>query len=653
MLWKYTPQHTLFCENLTNICCSYFVLIFYTCLKNAEYIIYTVIKSSQLIVFIKSRKDLKAMKFSKKKIITISVVALIAVSVVAAAAVNSVKGGKKNMSDMNETDEVTRGNIDETITGSASIEPYERYEIVALVSGDIVSSPFEEGDTVKKGDLLYKFDTSSVNLGIQKQELNLKQSQNSYNNAVRDAQKLNVTAPCDGVVSGITAKAGNDASPSTVLAKVENTYELKVDLPFNSSQISRISVGDTATISSSSHMSGVTGRVTHIAANPTAQSDGAVLYDVTIKMNNPGSFTSGLVVGGEISGMVSPGSGTIECEDVQNVMPEVSGKVGKIYVSNGDYVHKGDTIMTLTSDTISDNIKNSDIQYKSSGLSLQESKDSLDDYSLTSPINGTVITKNKKAGDTVDRNTSTQTLMVVADISKLKFSLSIDELDVSKVAVGQEVRVTCDALEGEEYVGHITNVSVEGTSTNGVTVYNADVVVEEPGNLRPSMNVDATVVFASSEDTLIVPSGDIKTVMGKSYVFVESDKAKTSDKKDKKDNKKDKSEDMPVVGLDDENGDKTPEGGAPQGNESGKMPEAPDGYETVEIQTGLSNDEYTEVLSGLKEGDRIYRMTTSSNSSDMFMGGMDFGGGEMGGGPQGGGAPRGGGPGGGMGGGMR
>ena len=63
------------------------------------------------------------------------------------------------------------------------------------------------------------------------------------------------------------------------------------------------------------------------------------------------------------------------------------------------------------------------------------------------------------------------------------------------------------------------------------------------------------------------------------------------------------------------------------------MPEAPEGYKTVEVTLGLSNDEYTEILEGLKEGDEIYRIVTTSNSSnDMFMmGGM----GGMGGGPGG------------------
>ena len=553
------------------------------------------------------------MKITKKKLI-ISGVAVLAIAATAAIiAVNGAKKPKYELS-ISENDIVLRGDVEETITGSSAVEPYERYEIISLVSGDIISSPFEVGDTIKEGDLLYKFDTESASINIERQEISLEQSKNNYNNALEEAEKLTIKATCSGVISGLEVKQGKEIQNNFVVATIENTNDLELELPFNYSQINNIFEGDIATVSSSIHMSGVSGTVSHVAKNPTAQADGSMLYNVTIKFKNPGSFTKGLIVGGEVKGMISPGSGAVKVSDSEDVKAEVSGSVENIYVSNGDFVNQGDIILTLTSDTVSDNIKNSSLQYKSSTLSLQETRDSLDDYSLTSPINGTVLTKNAKAGDTIDRNSSTQVLMVVADISKLKFTLSIDELDISKVEVGQNVKITCDALENEEYMGKITNVSVEGTSTNGVTVYEAEVVIDEPGNLRPSMNIDATVVFASSEDTLIVPSGDIKTVMGKSFVFLKDDETLKEEDKGKADlaNKK-------------------PEKGMPQ-NESGgeipeRIPEAPEGYKTVEVTIGLSNDEYTEVLSGLKEGDEIYRIaTTSSNSANPFMMGAGMGG---------------------------
>ncbi len=557
-------------------------------------------------------------KNPKRKLITIGIFAAIVILLISLVAANANKGKDKGFT-IPETDRVMRGDIEETITGSAVVEPFERYEIIALVSGDIISSPFEVGDAVNEGDLLYEFDKSTASLGIQRQELNVEQSKNSYNNALKDAEKLTVRAPISGVVSGVEIKVGKDVQMNTALAAIENTKSLEVDLPFNHSQASLIKSGDAAIVSSSAYMSQVSGVVTHVAANPTAQTDGSMLYNVTIKLTNPGALAAGLTVGGEVNGMISPGSGILKSADSEQVNAEVAGEVTGVYVKNGDYVNKGDILFTLSSDSVSNSVTNSNLQYKNSALSLQESYDSLDDYSLTSPITGTVITKNAKAGDTIDRNSSTQTLMVVADVSKLKFVLSIDELDISKVEAGQTVKVTCDALEGEEYIGKITNVSVEGTSTNGVTVYEAEVVVEEPGNLRPSMNIDATVVFNSSANTLMVPSGDIKTVMGKSYVYIKDEDGKA----DKKDDE-------------------------PNGAGKDAAPEAPEGYKAVEVETGLSNDEYTEILNGLTEGDEIYRISSGSGSGGDFimmggmgaMGGVSVPHGTMGGGHSGvGGAP--------------
>lgn len=614
------------------------------------------------------------MKTKKKKIITIIVFAVIVAAVVGVVVMKVNQKKQADTAMAVQTDKVIRGDLDETITGTAALEPYERYEIIAEVNGDIISAPYEKGDSVKKGDVLYQFDTSDTDTSIQKQQISLQQQRNSLSDTKDDLAKLTITAPCSGVISGLDLTKGKDVQNAQVLATIENTYELEVILPFNETQVSRISVGDAATVSSSTLMSSVPGTVSHISQTTKAQSDGSTAYDVTIKMTNPGSFVAGMVVGGEINGNISSGSGTIKSQATESVKAEIAGKVSAIHVSNGDYVYEGQTLVTLTSDSLSSSIRNGELQLKSAELSYQETMDSLDDYKAISPADGIVIEKNSKAGDTIDRTSSTQVLMVIGNISKLKFELSIDELDISKIEAGQEVRITCDAVEGKEYKGVITNVDIEGEPTNGVTVYGAEVVIDEPGELRPDMNIDATVVIASSKDTLMVPTADIQTVMGKSYVFRKSTGTDASEKKETTEEKKvpgnmPEGERMPPEGAEGmpmgekpemgaENapaaGEGTdgeakapqgemPEGAAGKGGRKAQAPQAPEGYETVEVTTGLSNDSYTEILSGLNEGDEIYRSTTvsSGNNSQMpgGMGGMQGGmggmSGGMGGGPSG------------------
>lgn len=596
-----------------------------------------------------SKEKLKQyIKPSKKKII----IAAGAIIVIAGAV--KLTGGKNAAPAVSarETDTVSRGDVEVTITGSASIEPYERYEIIPKVSGDIIYCPYEVGDTVNKGDRLYGFDTSSSDLNVERQKISLQQSKNNYNSALEDGSKLTLTAGSSGVVSDLSVKEGQDINAGTKVATIADTSNLEVVLPFTQVQIDSIHTGDAAEITSSKHMSSVQGTVTHKSTASYAGSDGSTLYNVTISFTNPGAFYEGLTVGGSVGSAVSPGSGKVENSSQNTVTAETGGTVSQVYCKNGDYVKKGALIATLTSDTVSDKITDSTLSYRSAELQMQQTEKDMEDYNITSPISGTVITKNSKAGDTIDKTNASTTMMVVADISRLKFDLPIDELDVSKVSEGQEVSVTCDALPDETFTGYIDSISVEGSAQNGVTTYSAKVIINEPGNLRPSMNIDANIIVESAQNVLTVPAEDIKTVGGKNYVFVKDDNAVS--KQDKSDGKKNPGKPQDA---DSESGS-APQAPGGADNSSAKAPggakdltpEAPDGYKTVEIQVGISSDDTVEIISGLTEGQEVYRFSTGSSKSSINMTMPGGGAGDgMGGGAGGGGM--GGGPGGGMGGG--
>lgn len=591
------------------------------------------------------------LKPTKKKIIIVSAVLVVAI------ATALIFGGKKStMNTVQAEDTVTRGDITVTITGSAAVEPYERFEIIPKVSGDIVYCPYEVGDSISKDDVLYMFDTSDTDLSVERQRISMQQSQNSYNNALEEGEKLYIKAKNSGVISGLSVNEGQEVTAGFKIATVEDTKNLEVEVPFTGSQIDSVYIGDVAQVTSSKHMSTVSGTVTHKSSSSYVGTDGTALYSVVIEFENPGAFYAGMEVGASVNGNISPGKGTISYRYSGTSSTETDGTVVKVHYENGDYVNKGDVIVTLESDTIQDRISDSTLSYKSAGIAMQQTEKSLEDYNIKSPINGTVITKNAKAGDTIDKTNSASTLMVVADISKLKFELAIDELDVSKVAEGQKVSVTCDALPEEEFEGVITNVSVEGTAANGVTTYAAQVEIAEPGNLRPSMNIDAEIIIESAYDVLMVPTEDIKTVGGRSYVFKKDD---GTVKKAEKTQEPEKDELPVLTGEEDE---KLPKGERPDGNKAkgeipqradgeekaqqgsngqkkgaGNMtPQAPDGYVAVEIKTGISNEDYTQVISGLSEGDIVYKTTTASSTGNSMMPGGRMQGGMGGGMPSGG-----------------
>lgn len=544
--------------------------------------------------FLDSEKMKGILKPTRKKVIILAVVIIFVI-------IGLVIGGRNNKAATTmavKDDIVMRGDLDVTITGNAAVEPYERFEIIPKVSGDITYCPYEVGDIVKKDDILYMFDSSDSDLTVERQRISMQQSENNYRKALEENKKLQITAENDGIISGLTVKVGEEVKTGAKIASVDDTATMEVELPFTQAQVAQIAVGDMATITSSKHMSTVMGNVVHVSNASYAGNDGTTLYTVRVRFENPGAFYAGMQVGGSVGGNISPGSGIIENNASGEILAETNGTVSAIHYSNGDYVYAGTVIVTLTSDDVADKIVDSTLSYKSAQLSMRQTEKSLEDYNITSPINGTVITKNSKAGDTIDKTNSATTMMVVADISKLKFELSIDELDVGKVKEGQTVRITCDAIPGEIFAGIITNVSVEGVATNGVTTYAAQVEIPEPGKLRPSINIDASIIVESAKNVLIVPTADVRSFGNRSFVFVKG----KAEEQEKSDNKK-------------------PEG-MPQGNNSKApmIPEAPEGYTTVEIKTGIANEDFTEVISGLSEGQEIYSQIRAASGNSMMLG---------------------------------
>ncbi len=410
---------------------------------------------------------------------------------------NKAKKAKEAESEATaKTSVVTRGDITVKITGSGTVSAIDEYNIVPTVNGTIDASYFEEGDYVNEGDVLYKFDSDVADNAIKTAKNSIKTAQNnvtSAQNNVNKAQtelqnraddvtkaqeniaKLSIYANSTGKVSGLNLTVGNTASGS--ICTITDTSTQLVKVPFNASQFAKISAGDSVTVSIEKYMTTASGVVQRKYNAAGTGSDGSVVYDVEILIDNSAALPEGTIVTATVhtaSGdCASSLTGSVYYPDPTAVIAEKSGKVQSVNVKNGDWVQKGQLIAQLSSEDLQDALKSAKQSYTNAQTSLQESKNSYqnaltnlenaqstledrqsdaEDYTITAPISGVVLSKDYKAGDTIYGQNST-TLMVIADMSKMKFSISVDELDIASIAVGQEVEVTSDALEGVELVG--------------------------------------------------------------------------------------------------------------------------------------------------------------------------------------------------------
>ena len=610
--------------------------------------------------------------FSKEFYTKKNIIILVAVVLIIALLCFFVFGkGKNNKTEEQKYTEAQaeRMDITETIEQSGVIEPLDRYEITSLVKGEIISSPYEEGDYVEEGATLYQIDDEDAQLNIEKTQNSIERSRMSLEETSDDISKLSIYANASGKLSEFTMKMGDTVSG--VIGKITNTDNLTVDIPFSAADFDKISVGNSVTITSALYMTSMSGRVSHkYDATAGTGNDGSVLKNIEIEIPNPGSLAEGTTFAATVNtpyGTVSSaGSGTIGGGTVTTLKADVSGTVSYIAVKDGDYVKKGQLIAKLTSDSLTNSQRSNQLNLKDSELSLKSSRKSLDDYNITSPISGTVITKNSKAGDKIDNSNSQTVMMVVADMSKVKFTITVDELDITKIALGQTAVVDADALPEETYEAKVTSIAGEGTSTgDGVTTFKVELTIDEPGNLRSGMNVNANIVIEEAKDVIGIPEEALMNTKGSTAkVLVKSDKAASkNDKRNAEGGDADKAKGKSAsagsipANADAKSGSNKGTNSAPTGDSgkgSGGAPAGgnavPDGYEMRDITVGISDGTNIEVVSGLSEGETIIYIPKSGESDNPFammmgggMGGRPDGG--QGGGP-GGGAPGGGDPGG-------
>ncbi|MEW6567456.1 MAG: efflux RND transporter periplasmic adaptor subunit [Chloroflexota bacterium] len=149
---------------------------------------------------------------------------------------------------------------------------------------------------------------------------------------------------------------------------------------------------------------------------------------------------------------------------------------------------------------------------------VASAQDLADQARLVAPFDGTVVGIYTASGDLVSSGTSG---VVVADLSRYEVQVSVSEVDVERIAVGQEATLSLDALPDQDFVGRVEDVSFLGVSNQGVVTYSVTIVLDDPDPaLRPGMTAAASIVVERHEDVLVVPNRAIQTSAGQKVVHV-------------------------------------------------------------------------------------------------------------------------------------
>ena len=498
---------------------------------------------------------------------------LVPVVVVAAAgAVFLIGGGNKAASGDVTYAETTpvRQDVSNSLSGTGTLNPANTYTVKSLVDGKILTGGFEEGDKVEEGDVLYTIDSSDASTNLEKASIALQQAQRSYDKTV-DLQY--VRAEVDGTVSSLKVAKGDQVTSGQEVAVIRDSSKMLLNLLFPAADAASFSVGQSADVVLDGTFETLKGTITAVTGTDELSTGNLLVRTVTIRVNNAGGLTTAQAATASINGVSSIASATFAYQAERTLTALASGTVSAINVQEGDAVSKGDILIELTGDDLTESIQSASESLRSAEISMQNQQDNMSNYTITSPISGTIIEKDAKQGDAL---TSGSTLCVIYDLSYLEMVINVDELQIGALSVGQKVQLTADAVTDKTYVGTVTRVSMKGSSSGGTTTYPITIRIDDTDGLRPGMNANAEIVVAEANNALVVPNA---AVIRGGYVLV---------------SKKSPSAANAVEDMD-----------------------APEGYVYVKVETGVSDDSYTEIKSGLQEDDTV-AYDTSSVSDDYY-----------------------------------
>ena len=468
---------------------------------------------------------------------------------------------------------VARGNIVSSVVGSGQVSALSQIDIKPDVSGTITYVGVEPGDEVTSGKLLFSLDSTTAQKAVRDAEINLQ-------NAELSLQKLQIQ----------NSNENTNANKTEVYSDGFNAIATAfLDLPSTLSGIKDL-LSETNLSDGAARQSGNTAinyRDTAESAYYTAErayNKNKKNFSVLAYNSAPSDIEASI---NETYNTTQLLSGAIKSlNDYVNYLAEDTGQ-------RDNFTDYQDTLSEYTNTINSDSstllVAKTDIQdYKDllptndidleSALitvtqkenALTDAKQDLADYYIRAPFDGIIASVPVIKGDNASSSTTLGTVITAERVA----TISLNEIDIARVQLGQKVTLTFDAITDLVLAGKVAEIDSIGTVSSGVVNYNVKISFDTSDErIKPGMTVSADITTETKENVLLVPGGAVKTLNNESFVQVFN----------------------PEIYL----------ASGSQGIASGRTPEQ------KKVVVGASDDTNVEILSGLQEGEQIVTRTIS------------------------------------------
>jgi HlyD family secretion protein len=533
-----------------------------------------------------------------------------------------------------------RGSVVMSVSGSGQVLAINQTDIKPKASGEVLVVNVVNGQTVKAGDLMVQLDARDAQKAVRDAEASLESANISLQKLVQPADELSLTQAENSLARALESKEAAQSNLSKAYEDGFNTVaDTFLDIPtviaglqdmlfssapslgsaqwnidyyadqaekyndkasdfrkdtFDKYQAARTaydknfqdykSAGRFSDIATIEALMGQTYETTKSIAEAVKSTNNLIQFykDEFIKQGATPATTANthLAILNSYTGTTN--GHLLELLSVINTI-----KNSKDAIVNADRLIKENTesLAKLKAGPDQLDIDSAKLSVKQRENALMDAKEKLADYFVRAPYDGTIAKLTVKKGDAVSAATAVLTLVTSQKLAEI----SLNEVDVSKVKVGQKTTLKFDAIDGLSISGVVAEIDTVGTVTQGVVNYNVKIAFDtQDDRIKPGMSVGASVITEVAQDVLFVSNSAVKTQGANHYVEVFES------------------------------------AGPMEENAQGVVSAVPPVQRIVEI--GLSNNTETQIVSGLKEGEQVVTRTIDPTAATQQTSGL-FGGG--------------------------
>lgn len=378
------------------------------------------------------------------------------------------------------TAKVERGSLRNTVTATGTLQAVTTVQVGSQASGTISALYADFNSTVKKGQLLAQLDPSVTQAQVQQARANLAQAQAQLQQArAAVGQSQAGVAQSRAGITDARAKAAAAGSTTQnqqagVSAAEANVAVLKAQLDDAQSVLKQ---------EQSLLQSGVISQREYLTAQTSYKTAEARYNQAVAQLRMA-----------QVSAQSSASAGqTQAAAAIEQAQAQAQQSQGSVVGAQAQ-------------------VQNAAAQVEQARAALQLAEINLQHTTITSPIDGVVVSRDVNVGQTVAASLSAPTLFTIAqDLTQMQVIANIDQADIGLVEQAKSVAFTVDAFPGEEFKGAIQQMRLNPVNVQNVVTYNVVIDVSNPEQkLKPGMTADLTVTIDERNDVLKVPNSALR-----------------------------------------------------------------------------------------------------------------------------------------------